>query len=396
MPSTVAELNEQLLEAGDRMRELREKPRDERSQNWADDIRETRDTIYAMDAELRVAQAIADAPGPQGGTQDTGQRNERRSAGDLFTGHEDIQSWMTRGAQGHSPQVEIERRALLNTVDDADGGALLPQGQPFIAPGAIRRRRLFVRDVIAGGSTTLSSVPYVRELNPVANEGGASAVAEASAKPEVTIQFDPADAPVRTIAAWVPLTMQVLEDVPTMRSYVDGRLGYMVMLREEEEILNGPGSGARLTGILQTNGVQSQAFATDKPTTVGRAIGKVEAVDGEADGIAINPVTFWEMATTRYANQFDSGTSNEGSPFGAPPQTLWGLPVIRSRGVTVDKAIVGAWRMGAQVFDRSSVAIRVTDSHASLFTSNQLVVLAESRLALAVHRPDFFVDADLS
>ena len=52
--------------------------------------------------------------------------------------------------------------------------------------------------------------------------------------------------------------------------------------------------------------------------------------------------------------------------------------------------------MGGQVFDRSSVAIRVTDSHASLFTSNQLVVLAESRLALAVHRPDFFVDVALA
>jgi len=395
MPTATAELKEQLLEAGDKIRELRQKPVADRSENWSAEIRETRDSIYALDGEMKVAELLEDLPGPQGGTQGHA-APEARSAGELFTSHDEIAGWMQRGAQGHSPTVDIERRALLNTVVTADGGALLPQGQPFIAPGAVRRRRLFVRDVLAGGSTSLNSVPYVRELNPAGLEGGASAVAEASAKPEVSITFDPDDAPVRTIAAWVPLTMQVLEDVPTMRSYVDGRLGYMVMLREEDELLSGPGTGARIRGILNTPGVQTQAFDTDQPTTVGRAIGKVENVDGEADGVAINPVTFWEMATTRYASQFDAGTSNEGSPFGSPPTTLWGLPVIRSRGIAVDTAIVGAWGMGGQVFDRSSVSIRVTDSHASLFTSNQLVVLAESRLALAVHRPDFFVDVALA
>jgi len=396
MALTIPELREQLLEHGDRMRELRDKPREERTSNWSDDIRETRSAILALDSELQIAERVASLEGPRAGTQDFRDRNETRSIGSLVTSHDDFTQWLSRGARGHSPAVEVERRNLINTVVSGDGGALLPQGQPFIAAGALSRRRLFVRDVIAGGSTSLNSVPYVRELDPRSYEGGASAVAEASAKPEVTISFEPADAPVRTIAAWVPVTMQVMEDVPTMRSYIDGRLGYMVMLREEEEILNGPGTGARLRGILQTSGIQTQAFATDKPTTIGRAIGKVENVDGEADGIAINPVEFWAMATTRYSSQFDAGQANDGSPFGSPPQTLWGLPVIRSRAIASNKAVVGAWRMGAQVFDRSTVSIRVTDSHGEYFTSNQLVILAESRLSLAVHRPDFFVDCTLS
>lgn len=392
---TLVELREQLLEHGDRMRELRQRPANDRSTNWSADIRETRDIIYALDAEMRIAEALASLPGPSAGTQGGG-HPELRSIGALFTEHDDFTEWVKRGARGSSPGIEVERRNLLSTVVSADGGALLPQGQPFIAPGGISRRRLFVRDVIAGGSTTLNSVPYVRELSPRAYEGGASAAAEASAKPEVTIGFDPDDAPVRTIAAWVPVTTQVLEDVPTMRSYVDGRLGYMVMLREEEEMLNGPGTGARIKGILQQGGLQTQSFTTDKPTTIGRAIGKVENVDGEADGIAINPVEFWSMATTRYSSQFDGGDANAGMPFGAPPQTLWGLPVIRSRAIASDKAVVGAWRMGAQVFDRSTVQIRVTDSHSDYFTNNKLVILAESRLALAVHRPDFFVECTLS
>lgn len=396
---TADELRTQLLEHGDRIRELRERPREDRSDNWQEDVRETRNTILMLDAELQIAERLAAGGGPRAGTQGAGGLPiDMRSPGDIVTGHEEFAQWAQRGARGHSPAVEVERRNLINTVTSNDGSALLPVGQPFIpSPTMMNRRRLFVRDVIAGGTTTLNSVPYVKELDPRVYEGGASAVAEASAKPEVTMQFEPADAAVRTIAAWVPVTLQVMEDIPTMRSYIDGRLGYMVMLREEEEILNGPGTGARLLGILQQPDRQTQAFDTDKPTTIGRAIGKIENVDGEADGVAINPVEFWAMATTRYSSQFDNQTSNtQGSPFGAPPQTLWGLPVIRSRAIATNKAVVGAWRMGAQVFDRSTLSIRVTDSHGELFTSNQLVILAESRLALAVYRPDFFVECTLS
>jgi HK97 family phage major capsid protein len=394
MPTgNVVELRERLLELGERSRELREKPAEERSANWAADIKNTAAEITALDAELRVAQMLDNAPGPQAGTQQVSY--EHRSPGTLLIEHPDFQEWCKRGARGSSPAIEVERRNLVSTVVSGDGGALLPHGQPFLAPGAVSRRRLFVRDLIAPGSTTLSSVPYVRELNPRANELGASAVAEASAKPEVTMQFEPDDAPVRTVAAWIPITMQAMEDMPTMRSYIDGRLTYMVYLREEEEMLNGPGTGARLKGIRSATGLQTQAALSDKAQTIGMAISKIELVDGEPDGVAMNPLNFWEMLTTRFASQFDGGGANTGAPWDGVPSTVWGLPVVRSRTVPAGKAVVGNWRMGAQVFDRSTVSIRVTDSHEDRFVKNQLVILAESRLALAIHRPDFFVEVTL-
>lgn len=393
-PTTVEELRGQLLEVGDRMRELRERPTEERSADWRNDILETRDVIYMLDAELLVRESEGRSlRGPTAGTAGL-DVVEFRSPGQVFVEDDSIAEWIAQGGRPSScPGVEVERRALISEVV-ADGGALLAKGQPFISPGAYSRRRLFVRDVLAGGQTTLSSVPYVRELNPRANEGGASAVAEASAKPEITIQFDPQDAPVRDIAGWVPITRQAVEDMPTLRSYIDGRLGYMVALREEEEVINGPGTGSRLRGILQTTGIQTQAAGADRASTIGLSIAKIELVDGEADGVAINPTDYWAMMTTRYANQFD-GNQLGSSPFGAPSDTIWGLPAIRTRAIAAGTALVGAYRMGAQLFDRSGIVIRVTDSHASLFVSNQLVVLAEERVALAVHRPDFFVNVTL-
>lgn len=398
MPTKADELKERLLELGERMNGLREKPVEERSPNWSADIRTTRDEIYALDGELQVEEAVARSSGPAVGTQ-LQRVPEYRSPGELFTTHPDFEAWMHRGFRGESPALDVERRTLVDTVVGSEGGVLLPKGQPFIAPGGMSRRRLFLRDLIAGGTTTLSSVPYVRELNAIALEGGASAVAEASAKPEVQMSFESDDAPVRTIAAWVPVTRQAIEDLPTMRSYIDARLGYMVQIRDEEELLSGPGTGARIKGIRTFTQVQTQSFVTDKITSIGRAIAKIELVDGEADGVAINPTEFWTMVTTRSSSQFDdaNAASGPGSPYsGAPPMNLWGLPAVRTRSMPTNEALVGAFRMGAQVFDREGVTIRVTDSHAALFISNQLVILAEERVALAVHRPDFFVKVTLS
>lgn len=403
MPASLQEINSLAMEQGEKMGELRAMPVEDRGDTWTSDVLECRNLIYALDAEQKVAAMVTEAEfrqrqldllgGPMAALGEQGQPVEYRSAGELFTQHDDFEDWLKRGARASdSPVLEIERRNLLATTVPTTS-VMLPVAPPLQRPQI--RRRLFVRDLIAGGTTNLTAITYVQELNPNTYELGASAVAEASAKPEVRMEFEQKMAPVVTIAAWIPVTRQTIEDIPTMRSYIDGRLGYMVELREEEEILRGPGTGARMTGILNS-GIQTQAFATDGPKTIGMAISKIEMVDGEADGVAINPIDFWTMATTRYANTLDGGFVDRGLPYGEPPSMIWGLPAVRTRGIASGNVLVGAWRTGAQVFDRSQMEIRVTDSHDDLFIKNTLVILAESRLGLAVYRPDFFVSAAMS
>jgi HK97 family phage major capsid protein len=405
--TAAAQLVDTLKGYGDKARELRETPREKHTTESIHDLRLTTALIQSADAELthlltlehdaRSAAMPAQGAGPIGATGATGQGIEMRSAGRIFTETADVAAWMGRsGAKSASPAVEIERRTLITSgTSSNDGGLLLPKGSPFISPGGIDRRRLFVRDVISPGTTTLSSVPYVREYTPRTTELGASGQVEGSAKAEVQMLFESDDAPVRTIAGWVPVTNQVLEDVPTLASYIDGRLPYMVMLREEEQMLRGPGTGSQLKGILQFSGVQAQTFSSSLAATLGLAVSKIELVDGEADAIAINPTDFWTMVTTRNSSRFDgeavADATENGAPFGPPAITVWGLPAIRSRSVTAGTPIVGAWRMGAQVFDRSTVSIRYSDNYSDYFVKNMQVILAEARLGLAVHRADYFV-----
>lgn len=397
---TSAELREKCLEAGDRVRELRELDPSKRSDNWSADLRATVAALDALDHEFSVAwQAekyaaeraafeAAIATGGKGPEAATGElRGQPQSWGAQFIASQAY----TERRDGRTDAVEV--RTLLSTEkSDPAGGLFMPVGSPFL--GNQRQARLFIEDVIPSAQTALNSIPYIRETTPATYEIGASSVSEAGLKPEVTMKFTSVDAPVRKIAAWIPVTNELLDDAPAMMGYIDARLAYMVRLRREQQILNGSGTSPQLTGIYNSS-IATSSTGADKISRIGVAVGVIEAVDGYPDAVAISPTEYWAIMTARSANQFDGGFST-GLPFGSTPTTLWGLPAIRTRSVASNKALVGDFGQGAQVFNREGVTIKVTDSHDDYFVYNKTVVLAETRLALAVYRPDFFCDVTLS
>jgi HK97 family phage major capsid protein len=337
----------------------------------------------------------------KGGDNGTvGDTRETRSIGEQVIGDEEFTKWCKRAAQkgtmiGESPSVEL--RALVAESDANGSSSLLPVGQPYLVDQ--RRRRLFIRDLISVQQTTLSAIPYVRELNSAANALSASTVAEGATKPEATIQLTPDIAPVQVIATTIPITTQILEDGVTLVGYINGRLVYMLKIREELEILSGNGITPDLKGILTYSDVQAQAFTADVLTTIGNAIAKVELVDGFADGVAMNPADYWAMATHRVAggsNAAGGGVFDAASFTQAPANFVWGLPAVRTNGITLGTALVGNYAMGATLFDRSQSGVRVFEQHGEFAKENKVLLRAEERVALAVNRADFFVNCDLT
>ena len=53
--------------------------------------------------------------------------------------------------------------------------------------------------------------------------------------------------------------------------------------------------------------------------------------------------------------------------------------------------MVGAFDMGAQIWDRMDAAIQISYEDGNNFTKNMATLLAEERLALTVYRPAAFV-----
>lgn len=389
------ELRGHLADAARYLVELRARPAEDRSDSDVADARSAVDFIHEMDAVLNALERSAEPAEPESRGPSAAFADlsgvDRRSAGHAFVESEGYQEWRSNHHRGEIP-LDREIRLLLTSGDEDEvgsgAGLLRPVGQPILPTP--RQQRLFIRDVLTVQGTGLANIPYIREVSPLAWEGGASAVAEGSAKPEVTMQWTDDEAPVRKIAAWIPASTEILEDAPTLRGYIDTRLAYMLALREEQELINGPGTAPRIKGILSFSDVQTQAAVSgDLPATVGMAIGKVENVDGGANFVAVNPITYWTAVTKRHAASFDA--SGNGPAPSAVPNITWGLAPIRTRSMAADKALVGDG-MGATIFDRRQTTIRLGDQHGEYFTHNKVAVLAEKRLALAVFRPDFFVD----
>ena len=82
-----------------------------------------------------------------------------------------------------------------------------------------------------------------------------------------------------------------------------------------------------------------------------------------------------------------------GQPQGNIGATLWGLPVVPSMAMTIDKVLVGAFGTAAQIFDRWTTTIE-TGYENDDFTKNLVTILAEKRVALATYRPGAFIYGD--
>lgn len=414
-----SEIRSKLGEAVAKVSDLRNTNDSHRGDTFAADLKAATAEVLDLDALLRATQtseaydiqaaawnnAITNPPagesrGPSAAFTDLGGR-QHRSVGHELVARDDYAEWAKDGGDRRMPPLELARSLVspeMRTLLDEDGGDnaayLLPVGQP-IAPTP-RQMRFFLRDVLSVQSTGLSVIPYVRELNPATNETGATGIAEAAAKPEVVMEWEEDTAVVKKLAAWIPASMEILSDAPTLLGYVNTRLSYMLKVRETAQILYGNGLGPQMKGITLFSGIQTQGTVADDPAAVfAAAAGKVENVDGEANGVAQNPLDYWLMAAERHSTQFD-GAAVANVPFSTPSATVWDMPVIRTRAVPQNSAIVADWAMGATLFDRMLTTIRQSDSHDDYFVKNKVAILAEERVALAVHRPDFFVSCTTS
>ena len=278
-------------------------------------------------------------------------------------------------------------KAELTSIPTADTTTVgvRPDEQPLV-PGT--QQRLTVRDLIMPGRTGSNMISYVRETGFTNN---AAPVSEATArKPESSIVYDWVQSPVATIAHFIKASKQILDDFLQLQSNIDGRLRYGVKLIEEGQLLKGSGTGNNL------NGIYTQATAYSAPIVVASAtkidtlrlmLLQAELAQYPATGIVLHPSDWAAIELTK---------DNTGQYIFANPQSLaqpalWGRPVVPTQSMTVDTALVGAFRAGAQVFDREEINVVIATQNEDDFVRNMITIRAEERLALAVYRPEAFI-----
>ncbi len=252
-------------------------------------------------------------------------------------------------------------------------------------------RGLRVRDLITPGQTSSNSIEYPVET---LFTNAAAPVAEGARKPESTLAFDMKNTGVKTIAHIFKGSRQLLDDAVGLVSYIDGRARYGLRFAEEAQLLYGNGAGQNLSGIIPQASAYAAPFTPTSETPIDRlrlAILQATLALYPATGIVLNDTDWARIEMTKDTQ----GRYIIGNPQGQISPTLWGLPVATTLAMNVNQFVVGAWRMGAQIFDRMAIEVLLSTENEDDFVKNMITIRAEERLALAVYRPQAFVQGAL-
>ena len=278
----------------------------------------------------------------------------------------------------------------MTTDTDGAAGDLV---QTTRLPGvlALPQRRMTVRDLITPGNMDGNALEYVKETGFTNNAG---MVAEGAKKPESSMKFDLVSTTAKVIAHYMKASRQILSDASQLASLIDGRLRYGLAFKEEQQLLNGDGTGQNLLGIIP----QATAFAApfDPAGTetnidnIRLAFLQAELAEFPSSGVVMNPIDWTRIELLKDT----TGRYIIGNPQGIIGASLWNRPVVTTQAIAVDKFLAGAFNLGAQLYDRWQARVEVATENEDDFTRNLVTILAEERLALAVYRPEAFVYGD--
>lgn len=331
---------------------------------------------------LAVEQKLAQT-GPE-------RQEEIKTAGAAFVESDEFKKFR-EGGFSRNDRARVETKATLTNSTAAAAGSVGAALDNMRLPGVVElpRRQMTIRALLAQGNMDSQGIEYLREHSQT---DSAAPVAEGASKPQSDFRLELVTTSAKVIAHTMKVSRQALSDISMLRSMIDSRLTYNLDLVEENQILNGDGTGQNLLGIIP----QATAYVSPLSGADTQSIDKVRLMVLQAslallpaDGIVLNPAD-WAWIELLKDSQ---GRYIIGNPQGTLGATLWGLPVVPSMAMQIDKVLVGAFRTGAQIFDRWNTTIEAGYENDD-FTKNLVTILGEKRLALATYRPGAFIYGD--
>lgn len=337
----------------------------------------------------------------------------KTSPGADFVNDPRIKNWIENelGLKGAGAMVpagrkiespEIEAKGIIMSGSDS-GGAFVRRD--YDATVSLPLRELTIVDLISKGRTGSNLVEFVRwktltraaaMVPEVTDVSGAGYTA--GAKPQSHMAPETIQAPVKTIAVWMPVTRQILADAPQLESEINNFEEADLLLALEEEIVSGAGGATHFTGLENTQGLtpyarvsgddelQTTRKAKTLTVTVGRA---------KPSGYLFNPYD-WETIDLLRSNTNGANTGffYMGGPIVMGVEMLWGVPVAQSEVIPRGTYYTGDLKQ-AKLWDREQPTRRITDSHSDFFTHNLIAILTEMRAAFGVRRPAAIIKGDL-
>ncbi|UVI39246.1 phage major capsid protein [Qipengyuania spongiae] len=352
----------------------------------------TKDFTDAVEAQFKslnedVQRALKDANTANGIIHELEQKMARPRSGDyspISAGQKVAESdeikALAERASSQPARVKVEVKNI--TTAPTSGGALdNTMRDPNVngLPGRTPR----IRNLLTVLDTNSGNVEYVAQTT---RDNQAAMQVEGELKAQSDYAWEIRNLPIRTIAHWVPASVQVLADAPQLRSIIDTELRYGLALKEDEQLLNGSGTGVNLTGLVTEATAFADPLSLTDPTmidTVGVGMLQVSLADYTPNGVVMHPSDWMRIRLLKDAD----GKYLLGDPQSNPNPLLFGLPVVATTAMPIDKFLIGDFRAAATLYDREEANVVLSTEHADFFVRNLVAIRAEERLGLAIKNP---------
>ncbi|WP_313548353.1 phage major capsid protein [Corynebacterium sp.] len=266
-----------------------------------------------------------------------------------------------------------------------------------------RREELVMADIMGSAAVSTPNIKYLVEKFARIAEGAAASVAEAGKKPYIRYNdFDVVMESLSKIAALAKISDETIEDASFVADYINNSLIYDLSVLEEGLLLKGDGTGSNLTGLLNREGIQTAASASqenwfDDLYKAGSRINRTTPL--RHDGYVMNDVDYEVLRLEKDANgQYIAGGPFQGQ-YGVgqiminPP--VWGKRTVVTPEIPVGTALAGSFRQGSIVLRKGGIRVDAVKTNVDDFEHNLVTMRAEERLGLMVPIPAAFVEVTL-
>lgn len=306
-----------------------------------------------------------------------GSGKEAKSYGAQLVESEKFAQFKSNGFQGSA-------RFELKAITAADANAVSDRDLD-VAVG-LPKRPFTIRDLLTVVPTDSGSIDYAKQTTRTNN---AAPVAEGATKPTSAYVWSIVNAPVRTIAHLAKITRQAMDDAKQLQGEVEQEMRYGLKLAEEDELLNGDGTGQHLTGLVPNATAFNPAITLAAPTKIDilrLAMLQAELAFYAADGHVLNPADWAEIELSKDGND----RYLFASPQGLAGPRMWGLPVVSTPAMTLGDFLTGGFKLQT-LYDRMAPEVLIASENSDDFEKNLYTMRCEERLALAVKRASALV-----
>lgn len=244
-----------------------------------------------------------------------------------------------------------------------------------------------IRELIPMGNTNSNTVEFYRESRL---EDNTAMVAEGGLKPASDAALQAIRTTVKKIATSITVSEEIMDDLPALTSYITSRFSKKLLNLEDSQLLYGDGLGNNLRGITRdATPYTGGAFPAGSNLfdLLRRIVKQAKVTYYNPSAILLHPddaLTLSLLKDSQGRYLFPNLMNGQG-------MYVAGVPVIESTVMTPGFFLAGDFRLGAQIFQRKGIMVKIFDQHADYAQKNKLLFVIEERLALAVYQPQAFI-----